>query len=133
MKNNKARDECGLVYELFKQPYAGPDVFMSLSKLFSSIRQELVIPDFFNIMSITSLYKNRGLRSNLSNERGIFNVSKVRSIFDKLIYDDVYDVIDGNMSFSNVGGLKQRNIRDNLFVVYASVNVSLMVTGPVLI
>ena len=26
------------------------------------------------------------------------------------------------MSFSNVGGRKQRNIRDNLFVVYASIN-----------
>ena len=26
------------------------------------------------------------------------------------------------MSFSNVGGRKQRNIRDNLFVIYASIN-----------
>ena len=27
LKNSKARDECGLVYELFKAPYAGSDVF----------------------------------------------------------------------------------------------------------
>ena len=26
------------------------------------------------------------------------------------------------MSFSNVGGRKQRNIRDNLFVLYAAIN-----------
>ena len=54
--------------------------------------------------------------------RGIFNVSKVRSIFDKVIYSEVYPTIDKNMSFSNVGGRRQRNIRDNLFVLYAAVN-----------
>jgi hypothetical protein len=27
LKNSKARDECGLVYELFKEPYAGSDVW----------------------------------------------------------------------------------------------------------
>ena len=58
-------------------------------------------------MSITSLYKHKGPKSNLSSDRGIFNVNKVRSIFDQVIYSDVYDV----------GGRKHRNIRDHLFVV----------------
>ena len=49
-------------------------------------------------------------------------MAKVRSLFDKIIYSDVYEVIDKNMSFSNVGGRKQRNIRDNLFVLNASIN-----------
>ena len=121
LKNSKARDEAGLVYELFKPPYAGQDVYNSLTKLFNLARQELAIPDFFEQMSITSLYKNRGLKSDISNERGIFNLSKVRSIFDKVIYSDVYPIIDENMSFSNVGGRKHRNIRDHLFVVGAAV------------
>ena len=99
LKNRKARDECGFIYELFKKPFAGSDVFQSLTKMFNLIRDELVTPDFFELMSITSLYKNKGLKSDISNERGIFNVSKVRSIFDKVIYSDVYEVIDKNMSF----------------------------------
>ena len=33
LKNSKARDECGLIYELFKPPYAGPAVYGSLCKL----------------------------------------------------------------------------------------------------
>ena len=85
LKNSKARDECGFIYELFKPPYAGPDVYKSLCKLFNMTKQELEIPEFFELMSITSLYKNRGSRSDLSNERGIFNVPKVRSICDKCI------------------------------------------------
>ena len=119
LKNSKARDECGLVYELFKPPYAGPDIAQSLTKLFNLIKEELIIPEFFQVMSITSLYKNRGLKSDISNERGIFSIAKVRSIFEKIIYSEIYEIADGNMSFSNVGGRRNRNIRDNLFVVYA--------------
>ena len=84
---------------MFKPPYAGQDVYQSLSKLFNLVRKELNIPEFMELMSITSLYKNKGVRSDLGNERGIFNVSKVRSILDKVIYSDVYDDIEKNMSY----------------------------------
>ena len=47
------------------------------------MKHELTIPEFFELMSITSLYKNKGSRSNISNERGIFNVPKNRSILTK--------------------------------------------------
>ena len=57
LKNSKARDECGLVYELFKPPYAGPDVYESLTKLFNLAKKELSIPEFFETMSITSFTK----------------------------------------------------------------------------
>ena len=62
------------------------------------------------------------MKSNFSNQRGIFNVSKVRAILDKLLYDDVYQTIDDELSCSNIGGRKGRNIRDHLFVVYAIIN-----------
>ena len=52
----------------------------------------------------------------------MFNVSKVRSILDKTLYSDVYETIDGELSYSNIGGRKGRNIRDHLFVVYAIMN-----------
>ena len=86
------------------------------------------MPDFFELMSITSLFKNKGLRSDLSNERGIFNIAKVRSIFEKVIYSGIYERIDNNMSFSNGGGRRNRNIRDNL----PQLMMSLMVMGTVL-
>ena len=61
-------------------------------------------------------------KSDLSNERGVFNVVKLRSILDKLIYKDAYPTIEQNLSFSNVGGRKGRNIRDHLFVLYSIIN-----------
>ena len=46
-------------------------------------------------------------------------------IMDKLVYNDYYDTVDKNMSDSNVGGRKRRNIRDNLFIVYGVINYAL--------
>ena len=38
---------------------------------------------------------------------------------DRLIYNDEYPIIDENLSDSNVGARKNRNIRDNIFVLNA--------------
>ena len=46
----------------------------------------------------------------------------MRSILDTLIYNDEYDNIDLNLTDSNVGARKQRNIRDNIFVMNAVFN-----------
>ena len=80
------------------------------------------------LMVITSIYKQKGDKSSLDNDRGIFNVTKPRSIIDKLLYNDIYDGIDSNMSSSNCGERKKRSIRDNLFIVYAIINDALRLT-----
>ena len=38
------------------------------------------------------------------------------------MYQDIYETIDDAMTDSNVGGRRNRNIRDNLFVIYAVIN-----------
>ena len=45
-----------------------------------------------------------------------------RSILDGLIYNDIYPIIDSNLTDANVGSRKGRNVRDNLFVLYAIMN-----------
>ena len=49
-------------------------------------------------------------------------MSKVRSILDKLVYNDIYSNVNASMSCSNIGARKNRNIRDHLFVVNAILN-----------
>ena len=46
-------------------------------------------------------------------------------MIDKLIYNDIYDSVDSNMTSSNCGGRKKRSIRDNLFILYAIINDAL--------
>ena len=122
LKTGKARDRDDLTYELFKPNMAGDDMMLSLQMMFNGIKQSISIPNFLEKMFITSLYKNKGCKSSFQNQRGVFNVSKVRSILDKVLYDDVYDLIDDELSYSNIGGRKGRNIRDHLFIVYGVIN-----------
>ena len=67
-----------------------------------------VYPDIFQPSNISSLYKNCGRKDDLSNDRGVFNVVKLRSILDRLSYNDNYDLIDKSMSCSNVGTRKSQ-------------------------
>ena len=91
----------------------------------NKVKSQMMIPNFVTFTDITSIYKSKGLKSDLDNDRGIFGVSKVRSILEKLMYQDKYEIIDEAMSDSNVGGRRRRNIRDNLFVIYAAINESI--------
>ena len=58
----------------------------------------------------------------VNNDRGVFNVVKIRSILDKLIYNDIYSTVDSSMSSSNIGARRNRNIRDHLFVINGILN-----------
>ena len=122
LKNNKARDESGFIFELFKTPLAGPDIVNSLTAMFNRIKSNLKPPIFMQMMSITSLYKNKGRNNDFNNQRGIFNVSKLKSIMDKIIYNDVYPTVDHELSDSNVGGRKGRSVRDHIFILRSFIN-----------
>ena len=125
LKVNKATDPVGLVNELFKPGVAGSDVVDSVLTLCNMIKYEYRIPVFMELTNITSIYKNKGSRQDLNNDRGIFTVTCMRSIVDNLVYSDYYDIMDGNMSDSNVGGRHTRSIGDNLFIVYGVINNAL--------
>jgi hypothetical protein len=58
----------------------------------------------------------------MDNQRGLFSLVTIRTIIDKLIYQDEYETIDENLTDCNVGARKFRNIRDNLFVVNGVIN-----------
>ena len=122
LKTKKATDPVGLVSELFKPGVAGLDLVESTLSLCNMMKEECKVPKFVELANITSIFKNKGSKMDLNNDRGIFSVTCLRGIVDKLVYNDIYDVVDGNMSDSNVGGRQNRSIRDNLFIVYGIIN-----------
>ena len=124
LKTRKAADPKGLINELFKPGVAGTDLLESLLMLCNIVKAECEIPSFLKLTNITSIFKNRGSKTDLNNDGGVSNVMTIRSVIDNLIYKDYYDIIDDNMSDSNVGGRKGRNIRDDLFIVNGIINFS---------
>ena len=117
LKTTKARDPLGLVNNLFKPEVMGLDLKQSLLMLVNQIKEKGIFPDFVQWTNIVSLFKGKGDRLDLANERGIFLVTVFRSIIMKLIYNEKYDILDQNMSDSNVGARKEKNIRNHIFVL----------------
>jgi hypothetical protein len=72
-----------------------------------------------------AIYKGKGEKIDLNNDRGIFIVNLFRSILMKLIYGDKYDIVDKNMSDSNVGARKKKNIRNHIFIINGIINEAL--------
>ena len=66
---------------------------------------------------IATLYKGKGDKSNLENERGIFIVSIFRSLIMRMIYQDIYSILDESMSDSQIGSRKGKNIRNHIWVL----------------
>ena len=74
------------------------------------------------LANISILYKNRGSKFDMENQRGIFILTVLKKISDKLMFFDNIDDIDANMSDSNIGVRKERNIKNHLFMIYGIIN-----------
>ena len=114
LKKDKARDPNGLINELFKDEVAGKDFKISLLSLLNKIREENFLPDFIQLADVATIYKGKGEKCDLKNDRGIFLVTNFRSLLMRLIYKDKYSIIDVNMSDSQVGGRKSKNVRNHI-------------------
>ena len=88
LKKNKSRDPLGLANEIFMPGVAGYDLKLAILKLMNKIKEEQVYPEALEQYNISSIYKNKGKRNDFNSYRGIFRVPILRSILDRLIYDD---------------------------------------------
>ena len=113
---------------LLKPNIMGKDLKEAVLLLINRIKQTFFFPDFIQLANISSLFKNKGSRFDLENDRGIFILPILKKVFDKLIYQEKYPFVDANMSDSNIGGRRGKNIKNHLFVIYGIIN-SILVEG----
>ena len=117
LEKDKSRDALGQAHEIFRNEAAGSDLKLAILKMMSLIKRQSKYPETLEQYNITTLYKNKGSRKDFLYYRGIFRVIVFRSILDRLMYNDSYPVIDQHLTDGKVGARKQRNIRDNIFVL----------------
>ena len=111
----------GFSNELFKESMAGVDLLTAVLKLMNLIKKSQSYPIILEKCNVTSIYKKKS-RRDFENYRGVFRVQILRSILDRLTYNDCYYTIDENLTDGNVGARKQRSVRDNIFVLSAITN-----------
>ena len=78
LKNNKSRDPHGLINELFKEGVIGKDMEDSLLMLLNKVKKEISFPAFMELVNIVAIYKGKGQKMDLNNDRGIFIVNIFR-------------------------------------------------------
>ena len=100
---------------------SGDDSVVAIVKLMNLIKDRQKIPVIMNKCNITSVHK-KGSKKELANYRGLFRIMDLRSILERLIYNDCYEIIDPQLSDGNVGARKGRGVRDNIFVINAICN-----------
>ena len=122
LKDNKSRDPNGWINELFKDGVAGYNLKLSLLLIFNKIKDENQIPEFIRLADVSTIYKGKGSKKELVNERGIFVVSIMRSILMRLIYADYYSILDQSMSDSQIGSRRGKNIRNHLWIVHGVIS-----------
>ena len=71
LKINQSRDPNSMINELFKPKVAGKDLKQSVLNLMNLIQSSLFLPEFMQMSDITSIFKLKGSRMELSNDRGI--------------------------------------------------------------
>ena len=106
-----------LVNELFKDGVAGKDLKISLLSLFNKIKEKNILPEFFKLADVATIYKGKGKKCDLNNDRGIFLVTVFRSILMRLIYLDTYELLDLSMSDCQVGARKGKSVRNHIWVL----------------
>ena len=121
LKKGKSRDPNDHSSKIFHIDNAGEDLKNAILVLLNKVKYQGVFPQAFEACNITSIYK-KGKRNMFDNYRGVFCLTVMRCILDRLINNDVYPVIDSNLTDASVGARKGRNIRDNLFVLNAVTN-----------
>ena len=122
LKKNKSRDPLGYCNELFRPEVAGDDLKLAILKLMNRIKDDQIFPECLHPCNISSIWKRKASRNYFESYRGIFRLPIFRSILDRLIYNDDYPNTDQNLTDSNVGARKERNICDNIFVTHAIMN-----------
>ena len=116
LAKNKSRDSDAYANELFMLDVAGEDLKLAVLKLVNIIKDRQQFPEALRNCNITPIQKKKS-RKDLKNYRGIFRVPVLRSILDRPLYIDCYEVIDSNLTDGNVGAR-----RDKIFVTSAVAN-----------
>ena len=122
LKNNQSRDPLGMISELFKPGIIGDELKGSTLSLMNSCKLHFFMPTNMQLTNITTIFKQKGSRLELSSDRGIFTLTQFRKILDKLTYHDEYPELDISMSESNIGARRNKNIRNHLFIIHGVIN-----------
>ena len=85
---DKSRDAMGFANELLKEECAGTDFKLAILKLMNLIKERSEFLKAMELCNITSIYKNKGSHKDFDSYRGIFRVTVLRGLLERMVYNE---------------------------------------------
>ena len=116
-KNKKAPDQ--IINEMLKKGlhYITP----YLTDIFNEILQGSDIPNQWNLANIASIYKGKGLNTDINNQRGISMTSSIMKVLEKIIAKRISPVIKQNSTLLQGGGKEGESTEDYLLIIQTTI------------
>ena len=122
LKNNKCSDPNGMVNEIIKEGWAGTELKKGMLNLMNGIKRTKEFPTFVCLSDICSIWKKKGSKLEIENERGISLITIFKKCLENMLFNNFYTDLDKNMSESNLGSRKKRNLKDHLLIMNGVIN-----------
>ena len=116
LKKGKSPGHDRIPAEIFLN--AGTGLLEELLKVLNQIKVTKDVPEQFNWVDITTIFKNKGSKKELVNYRGIFLTIIVKKILENMVKDRMKDQLD-KINKLQGGARSNRSPPDNLFLLYA--------------
>jgi len=120
LSKNKAPGPNRVTNEMIRE--GGISVVKWMQNMFNNIVVQGTLPSEWKKVTIKSIYKNKGLKCDLKNQRGIFLTQTISKIFEKLVLSRIQPDLETNMSDFQNGARPQRGTADSLFIIRALIN-----------
>ena len=122
MVSGKACGPDGIPPEIFI--FGGEALLKILLEIINIIKTNGEIPSQWNEVDITTLYKNKGNRKDLKNQRGIFLTVVAYKLFERLVKKRTKDHLK-NINLLQAGGRDGRMTTDQTFIMRSIINHTL--------
>ena len=113
LKGSQCSDPTGLIRDVFKN--SGDGLLLSILAVANSIKNSKVFSQNWSELWIKTLKEKKGSFKSLKNYRGIFVVSIINIIFEKLLKNMITPILKQNMSSFQNGGSKGKGVVDYFY------------------
>ena len=101
---------------------SGNKIIRSLCVLYNSVLQSKEVPREWQELNIKSIYKNKGSKEDLKNQRGLFLSQTITKMFEKMVLNRIHEDLDNNITDFQNGARHGRSTSDNLFILRSALD-----------
>ena len=134
LPNKKAPGPDGIQYELLKEGAKCQEFVKKITEIFNTVLNEGVRPERWSSGNIVSIYKGKGVNTEVTNQRGISLTDTILKVYEKLLTSRIMRTIKKNTTPLQGGGKEGEDVELFLLMLNSIIEACLkMKVNPSLV